>query len=155
MKRIALIMLAVVSMALVSCGGGEAVQPADPAIIYDTFSVDDHDDFFVNINNCLQIKKVSIAEIASEVFVTVVVEMIKEPCAPICDINGDVEILDKNETRIGFSDSGGNESLEGVAHKGDTGTLKCKIYPEHGLSASEVILAAKYVRLIDIVGDPR
>ncbi len=143
-------MLAVVSMALVSCGGGKSdggVKPADPAITYDAAT----DRYQVEIRDCLQVKKVSIRENGLyKVSVTAQIEMVKEPSEPIQWIRAGVEVLDKNEAQICNYTTFGGMVLEGVVHKGDVGSLSCEI--DTDILASEVIEDAKFIRVVSAWG---
>ena len=91
-------MLAVVSMALVSCGGdGGGLKPAEPVITYESANAD----YKTDLRDCLQVKNVVIRENGLyEVSVTAQIEMVKEPSEPIQWISTGVELLDKNGAKI-------------------------------------------------------
>jgi len=146
-------MLAVVSMALASCGGGdEGVKPADPAVTYETVTGKDKDkEYRVELRDCLQVKKVSIrGNGIYKVSVTAQIEMVKEPSEPIQWIRAGVEVLDKNEAQICKYTTFGGMVLEGVVHKGDVGSLSCEI--DTDILASEVIEDAKFIRVVSAWG---
>lgn len=93
-------MMAIISMALVSCGGGSGnengIKLANPAILY-YHNVDSHR---VDITNCLLVKNLDVKEENNEIVVTAQFEMVKEPEAPIQYVYCDVNLLDENEHEI-------------------------------------------------------
>lgn len=151
MKKIALIMLAVVSMALVSCGGdGGGLKPAEPVITYESANAD----YKTDLRDCLQVKNVVIRENGLyEVSVTAQIEMVKEPSEPIQWISTGVELLDKNGAKIcGESGFLGGFTFEGVTKVGEVGSASCTIETEVGMPASKVIEEAKFYRIINAWG---
>ena len=146
-------MLAVVSMALVSCGGGGGgLKPAKPAITYSTSEES------VDLKDCLKVESVAIRKSESfEVIVSAKVEMIKEPSEPFNSIKAAVEVLDENEAQICRSKNQTGENnakyyktdafLSGVSHKGDVGTVTWTVYA--GIGADKVVEDARFVRLLN------
>ena len=145
-------MLAVVSMALVSCGGGkdEGLKPAEPVITYESANKD----YKTDLRDCLQVKNVVIRENGLyDVSVTAQIEMVKEPSESIQWISTGIELLDKNGARIcGESGFMGGFTFKGVTKVGDIGSASCKIETEVGLPASKVIEEAKFYRIINAWG---
>lgn len=91
-------MLAVVVIALVSCGGGseKGITLTDPAILY-YHNVDSEE---VDITNCLLVKNLDVVEENAEIVVSAQFEMVKEPETPIRYVVCDINLLDENEQKI-------------------------------------------------------
>ena len=90
MKKIALIMLAVVSMALASCGGGggnnqekkeaKKYEPATPAITYSVPNVLDREKIELDeFKGCFEVKNVGVRESAAmELTASATLEVVKD-----------------------------------------------------------------------------
>lgn len=91
-------MMAIISMALVSCGGGSGngIKLANPAILY----YHNVGSYQVDITNCLLVKNLDVMEKDNEIVVTAQFEMVKEPEAPIQYVFCDFNLLDENEHEI-------------------------------------------------------
>lgn len=149
MKKLALIMLAVISMALVSCGGGSGVKPADPAITYDEHP---SSEFQTCIKDCLKVISVSLRENSLyETSVSAKVELVEEPSEPIQWVKCGCEILDKNEARIARAGEWYCDAAH-LSKKGDVGTISFIVETEEGLYASKVVEEARFVRLTSAWG---
>ena len=157
MKKLALIMLAVVSMALVSCGGGKkaGVEIASPAISYQNVNENDlFDSDKVNIKDCLSVKSVAIRENGSQVIsVTAQVEMIKQP-SKTCDyIIAKVELLDENGARICCYDEK-PPHFKGLNSVGDVVAMSWEVSTfTMAQLAKDIIPNVKYVRIYDALGN--
>ena len=100
----------------------------------------------------MQVKSVAIRKNGTwKLSVSAKVEMIKEPSEPIQWLRAGVEVLDENEVRICEETGWGGVVLEGVAHKGDVGTLSTEIETGN-LTADQVIKDARFVRLTSAYG---
>lgn len=147
MKKIALIMLAVVSMAMVSCGGS-GVKPADPAITYEETSSEHQ----TCIKDCLKVISVSLRENSLyETSVSAKVELVNEPSEPIKWVKSGCEILDKNEAIIARASDWKCYAAD-LSKKGDVGTISFKVETKEGLYASKVVEDARFVRLTSAWG---
>lgn len=148
MKKLTLIMLAIVSMALVSCGGGEdeGVKPANPAIIYnDNASI---------LDGCFEVKNVAIRQTSLyEISVTATLEVIKDVpplglCPEISDpyksMNTVLYVYDKNMAKICNTKYALPEIIN--KKKGDIINISQKT-KDLDILASEVIKDAKYVEI--------
>lgn len=145
MKKLALIMLAVVSMALVSCGGGSGdVKLADPPVTY--YHDSDEIDVEVKINSFdvkasgddKTIKVSAKIELTSKGFSLKTLE----------EIYAKAKLLDKNEEVVAESKSEGVE----IVNIGEVGLFSTEIDPEEGLTASETLEKVKYIRFTDVYG---
>lgn len=155
MKKIALILVTVVSMALFSCGdGGGKVELASPAITYEQVG-DDHP-FQVSMKDCLAVKSLAVSKRKFDMAVTAQVEMVKKPSKPITYIYAGVELLDENGVRIAVV-STSNESIGddysmcfgefyGINDVGDIGTMSWN------LGNASDIRKIKYARVIEVSG---
>ena len=158
MKKLALIMLAVVSMALVSCGGGKkaGVEIASPAISYQNVNENDLLNLGnVNINDCLSVKSVAVRDNGTlAISVTAQEELIKKPSKPCDYIMAKVELLDENGARICYYDEkaphfkGLNNVGDVVAMSWEINTLSMSGYQ----TAEEIVPNVKYVRIFDALG---
>lgn len=148
MKKIALIMLAVVSMALVSCGGGkdEGVKPASPAITYDNNAS--------ILNGCFEVKNVALREKSMyEIEVTATLEVIKDipelgnledesvGRPPFKSMDSKLYVYDKNMAQIGISKYG----LVDVLGKKKGDIINFSRPAKLDIMASEAIKDAKFV----------
>lgn len=134
--------MAVVSMALVSCGGGkdEGVKPADPAFEYDGDGT--------VLDGCFQMKSVGVREDSPYKIVTsITVEVIKDIPFDKMKANNDdyyiwvfPHLLDKNMVKIGLGALTVN--LKGKK-KGDVFNISETIKTEEPYLTKEV----KYARL--------
>ena len=153
MKKIMLLMLAIVSLVLASCGGGGSLKPADPEIYY--ASLDKTDVKYlgrVDIEGCLKIKKALINETGSNsISVTVDVEMVKEPSEPISGtVAADIQVLDKNGGVI-VEITGWDSNNATFKGKESVGTFTGEIKTNEGMPASKVVKNARFVRLTDVM----
>ena len=137
MKKLTLVMLAVISMALISCGGGKnetkegakeetkvakVYEPATPAIMYK--ATDDRENVFKNelsVRDCFEVKKVALAKAdLYEVAVTVTLEALKDrpvnsyidyadyACSdPVKTVEGTIVLFDENMVEIKPANSPG------------------------------------------------
>ena len=152
MKKLAFIMLAVVVIALVSCGGGGSLKPADPEIYYASLNETDVKYLGkVDIEGCLKIKKALVNETGSNsISVTVDVEMVKEPSEPISGtVAADIQVLDKNGGVI-VEITGWDSNNATFKGKGSVGTFTGEIKTNEGMPASKVVKNARFVRLTDV-----
>lgn len=141
-------MLAIVSMAFVSCGGG-GVKLADPAIQYST-SPDPSQHHF-DIKDCLKVQDVAISVQGSDkVLVACTVELVKEPSQPISSVNAALVVLDKNNVEIGRK-----WGYFSVSKKGDVSSTTFEISNvecgetifDRDYTVSDFLKDAKFVRL--------
>lgn len=118
MKKLVFIILAVVSMALVSCEGGseKGITLADPAIHY-YHNIDSKE---VDITNCLLVKNLDVKEENDEIVVSAQFEMVKEPEAPIQYVVCSINLLDENENKIASYDY----AVINLAKEGEIANLK-------------------------------
>lgn len=141
-------MLAVVSMALVSCGGdggGGGLKPAEPAITYESANYD----FETDVRDSFQVKNVAIRENGTyKVSVTAQIEMVKDLSEPIQHIATGVELLDKNGAKL----CSGGFGFEGATKVGEVSSASCTIETEVGMPASKVIEEAKFYRITRAIG---
>jgi hypothetical protein len=149
MKKLALIMLAVVSMALVSCGGG-GIQPASPDILYkgDGSKLDGY----------LKVKEVSARVEGEYITATAILEVVKDiPEMSKTLINGEkrtyeyshssLSLFDKDMMILG--DNIGNHLSFLNKKQGETITLSSTIKTD--MPSSEAIKKVKFV-LVTIDG---
>ena len=107
MKNLTLILLAVVSMAFASCGGGK-VKLADPPIEYATeLSSNDYNDYY-SLEGCLEVKDAALRYLGKSdsrrrdeadhyhYSVTVRVEVVKEPAEKGQSLIAEICLYDKN-----------------------------------------------------------
>lgn len=161
MKKLALIMLAVVSMALVSCGGGggneqgdkknsKKYEPATPAFTYD------QTDFYnVPLKGCFEVKNVGIRENSLyELGVSVTLEALQDVSSNY--IYGYIVVYDENMAQIGEPEKNTYDfpvSAEGLptnAEKGDVFTINGKIYLSLGTTAQKALEEIKYVQIKEL-----
>jgi len=164
MKKLALIMLAVVSMALVSCGGGggngqgdkknsKKYEPATPAITYDQ-----NDYYNVPLKGCFEVKNVGIRENSLyELGVSVTLEALQDVSSD--DIYGYIVVYDENMAQIGEPEKNryhhpvSAEGLPTNAEKGDVFTINGKIdlsALSAGTTAQKALAEIKYVQIKEL-----
>ena len=167
MKKLTLVMLAVISMALVSCGGGnkhktlaESVrereekekavldaklyEPATPAINYGKALPDEKDSFF-SLRDYFEVKSVALYVIA-----TVTLEALEDAPEDFNYIYGKITLFDENMLEI-KSDGSEYKRTDGTTtnsndfKKGDVCRLSANIhYQERNF---DVLSKAKYVQI--------
>lgn len=149
MKKLALIMLAVVSMALVSCGEG-GIQPASPDILYNGDGS--------KLDGYLKVKEVSARVEGEYITATAILEVVKDiPEMSITLINGEkrtyeyshssLSLFDKDMMILG--DNIGNHLSFLNKKQGETITLSSTIKTD--MPSSEAIKKVKFV-LVTIDG---
>lgn len=137
-------MLAVVSMALVSCGNDPTIEIADPAITYHQFREQDYGRWCVDIRDCFQVDDASIRTNEVAISVTVRIKLVKElPSVPEF-IKSKVELLDKNGTSICVSED--FSYFNGIAKIGDVAVGSWKMPLLTPTDMKEI----KYVRVYDL-----
>ena len=135
-------MLAVVSMALVSCGGG-GVKLADPAVTYDHYW--DDADISVKINSF----DVKTSDDDKNINVSAKIELTdKGLFVNSFDLYARVELLDENEKVVVKSGEMGKE----IKNIGEVAPLSWEINPEEGHTASKTLEKVKYIRFTDVYG---
>lgn len=141
-------MMAIISMALVSCGGGSGngIKLANPAILYRHYV----GSYYVDITNCLLVKNLDVMEKDNEIVVTAQFKMVKEPEAPIWCVGCDFNLLDENEHKI----AGMPTEIE-IAKEGEIvnwkGGLNLK-YIKDDMSIDSAFKKAKFVMFDDVAG---
>ena len=149
MKKLALILLAVVSMALVSCGGGSGneVKLASPSITYEHSSLNSR----VSLADCLSVKHLEVKETnTNEITVSGEIEIVQTPEYKIYRgyYGGDIQLLDEDGEVV--LEEGFYLSDLKDGKKGDVGIVDVKIKTDE--PASEIMKKAKYIRCAEMGG---
>lgn len=154
MKKLALIMLAVVSMALVSCGGGDGkskseskkpvVEMADPPFI---FRKAPDTDINVPVKGCFKVKQVTVADAGVlDVNVSVTLEALQDVDSEV--IFTYIHVFDENMGDL--TGEAGLGSHYGSVEKGDVIVITEKVgLTESHVHPSEVV---RYVQLQEMHG---
>ena len=145
MKKLALIMLAVVSMALVSCGGGNSdVKLADPAVTYKHSTLDSYVDISVKINSF----DVKASGDDKNIIVSAKIELTDKDFRDIDYAYAKAQLLNENEEVVVESY---REKLK-IKKIGEVGLFSVEITPEKDLPASKTLNQVKYIRFADVYG---
>ena len=179
MKKLTLVMLAVISMALISCGGGKnetkegakeetkvakVYEPATPAFLYKAVEIEMCD---ISVRDCFEMKRINLAEAADwTVSVTVTLEALQDaPARYYSDgtfaeslslVTGTIVLYDENMVEIQsesgdeYNENGGYAKFNNYEKKGDVCMMSAHI--KYKDIASKILEKAKYVQIKNMRG---
>lgn len=138
-------MLAVVSLALVSCGGGGSkVELAYPAVLYQHAYWDSEVDVEISVKSF----ELKASEDDKFINVSAKIELISTDFKDIDEVKIGIQLLDENENVVVKRCC---DYLK-ITRVGEVGVLKVKINPSESLTASQTLKKVKYVRFYDVLG---